>query len=65
MTTMFSRIGNYFVTAYAELQKVVWPSRRDLVSHTIIICVSVVLTMAILGVIDLGLTTLLRDVVLK
>lgn len=62
---MANRIRNYFVTAVAELSKVIWPSRRDVINHTLIIAVSVLVTVILLGFIDYGLTLLLKNVILN
>ncbi len=37
----------------AELKKVTWPSRKDLVSYTVAVIVFVVLISAVVGVLDL------------
>ncbi len=65
MSKVFTSIRDYFVTAYLELQKVVWPSRNEVIRHTIIIAVSVVLASALLGLMDYGLTSLLRIIIVK
>lgn len=55
--------ASYLATAYAELLKVVWPSRRDVFRHTFIIAVSVTLAIAVLGLLDYGLTALLKVII--
>ncbi len=50
------RIISYFQEAYGELKKVVWPKRQDVVNHTIIVMASIIVVMAILALIDFGLT---------
>lgn len=60
---MFVRLRNYFQTAYAELQKVIWPSRRDVVNHTMVIVLSVIGAIIFLGVIDYLLTLFLKNVI--
>lgn len=54
---------NYLVTAYTELGKVIWPTRPEVIRHTWIIVLSVVISMVILGLVDYGLTSLLQKVV--
>lgn len=51
---------NYFATAASELRKVVWPTRREVVNHTVVIVVTAVVCIIILGFLDYGLTSLLR-----
>lgn len=62
---MVQRIRTYFVSATAELSKVIWPSRREVVNHTLIIAVAVVVTIIFLGLVDYGLTILLKNVILN
>lgn len=62
---MVQRIRTYFVSAAAELSKVIWPSRREVVNHTLIIAVAVVVTIIFLGLVDYGLTILLKNVILN
>lgn len=46
------RIVQFFTESYAELKKVVWPSREDVRSSTRIVLISVVLFALVLGVVD-------------
>lgn len=46
------RILQFFSESYAELKKVVWPSREDVASSTRVVIVSVVLFALVLGVVD-------------
>ncbi len=62
---VFRFIGSYFGTAYQELRKVVWPSRAEVIRHTFIIVVSVSVTVVSLGLVDYGLTTLLRRIIIS
>ncbi|PIP21932.1 MAG: preprotein translocase subunit SecE [Candidatus Nealsonbacteria bacterium CG23_combo_of_CG06-09_8_20_14_all_40_13] len=54
--TIFSQIKDYFVQAYLELRKVSWPSRQEIFSHTIMVLVSIVITMLVILMVDLGLS---------
>ena len=54
--TIFSQIKDYFVQAYLELRKVSWPSRQQIFSHTIMVLVSIVITMLVILMVDLGLS---------
>lgn len=62
---MFTAIRNYFVTAATELQKVIWPTRREVVNHTFVIAASVLIAIILIGLIDYGLTLGLKEVILS
>ena len=47
------KIIQFFKECYAELRKVVWPSRDDVVSSVGVVIVSTVIIAAVLGLIDL------------
>lgn len=46
------KIVQFFAESYAELKKVVWPSRSEVASSTRVVIISVVLFAAVLGVVD-------------
>lgn len=46
------RIIQFFKDSYAELKKVVWPSRDEVASSTKVVLVSVALFAAVLGLLD-------------
>ncbi len=46
----------------AELKKVTWPTRQELITYTIIVCVFVVVIAAVVGVFDLGFTAIYKAV---
>jgi len=57
---MIARLVDYFKNSIAELKLVVWPGRRDLVNHTLLV-IGISLGVAFfLGIIDYGLTKLLE-----
>jgi len=53
---MIKQFTNYFVGVYTEIKKSTWPSRRELINYTVIVVISSVLAVALLTIIDLGLT---------
>ena len=57
---MFSKIQNFFTGSYEELKKVIWPSRKEVTSHTIIVIVSIAVSMLIVAAIDYGLFYLVQ-----
>ena len=46
------RIIQFFKDSYAELKKVVWPSRDEVSSSTKVVLVSVAMFAAVLGILD-------------
>lgn len=56
----FSSTVSFFAGAWSELKKVRWPTRKELVSYTIVVLVTVAFVTLYFYVIDLGLTGLLE-----
>jgi len=46
------KIVQFIKESYAELRKVIWPSREDVVSSVKVVIVSTVIIAAILGLVD-------------
>jgi preprotein translocase subunit SecE len=46
------KIVQFFKDSYAELRKVVWPSKEDVIASTKVVLVSTVVMAAVLGFID-------------
>jgi preprotein translocase subunit SecE len=46
------KIVQFFKDSYAELKKVVWPSREDVIASTKVVLVSTLVMAGILGFID-------------
>lgn len=59
------KIVNFFKEVYGELQKVVWPSRRQTIRYTTTVIVFSVVVAAILGAADYGLLKLFEKIVVK
>ena len=57
---MIQKIKTFFIGSYEELKKVVWPSRKEVISHTIIVIISTAVSMAIIAAIDFGLFNLVQ-----
>jgi preprotein translocase subunit SecE len=51
------KIIKFFKDSYAELKKVQWPSRDEVVSSTKVVLVSVAIFAAVLGLVDFLLLT--------
>lgn len=52
-----NKIIQFFKDSYAELRKVVWPNREDVVASTKVVVVSTVIVAAALGLVDLLLVS--------
>jgi preprotein translocase subunit SecE len=46
------KILQFFKNSFAELKKVVWPSRSEVVSSTKVVIVSTLIFAAVLGLVD-------------
>jgi len=58
-------ILNYFSASWAEIRKVTWPTRPQLVKLTIVVIVFATVLSLTLGAIDFGFSTLLKMIVTK
>ena len=56
MKKQTSSIKSYFQGVISELKKVTWPTRADVVNHTLIVIVSVIISIGVVTVIDFGLS---------
>jgi preprotein translocase subunit SecE len=52
-----NKIIQFLKDSYAELRKVVWPSREDVVASTKVVIVSTVIMALVLGLVDLILVS--------
>ena len=57
---MITKIKNFFIGSYLEFKKVVWPSRKEVTAHTLIVVISTLIAMAIIAAIDFGLFSLVQ-----
>jgi preprotein translocase subunit SecE len=55
-----SKVGRFFRESKAELKKVVWPSRDDVVSSVKVVIISTILIAGVLGLLDWGFTEAFR-----
>ena len=51
---MFGRIGRFFREVVAELRKVIWPTRKELLTYTAVVVVFVAVIMTIVAGLDFG-----------
>jgi preprotein translocase subunit SecE len=52
----------FVAEAWQELKKVTWPGRRETISTTIVVIILVILISGYLGLVDMGLSALLKRV---
>ncbi len=51
---LFGRIGGFFREIVSELRKVIWPTRRELLTYTAVVIGFVTIMTAIVAVLDFG-----------
>ena len=57
---MFQKILQFLQEVQLELKKVVWPTRKDTFASTSVVLIIVIIIAFFLGLIDLGLTRIIR-----
>jgi len=60
---MFAKIIQYIKDSRDELKKVVWPTRKQLINHTLIVIGVSLVVAAFLGIIDFGLTKVVQIII--
>jgi preprotein translocase subunit SecE len=55
-------IWTYLQQVIAELRKVIWPNRKQMVSYTAVVLVFLAFMVALIGLVDLGLAKLVMQV---
>ena len=55
-----AKVIQFFKESRAELKKVVWPTKDDVISSIKVVIISTILVAVILGLLDLGFTELFR-----
>ena len=56
------RLGTFYRQIIAELRKVVWPKRTDLVTYTTVVIFFVVVMIALVSLLDLGFAKVVEHV---
>ena len=56
------RIGRFIREVISEMRKVLWPSRRELVTYTIVVIIFVVVMVAMVAGLDVGFAKLVLRV---
>jgi preprotein translocase subunit SecE len=55
-------VWTYLAQVVAEMRKVIWPNRKQMVSYTSVVLVFLVFMVALIGVVDVGWAALMRGV---
>ncbi len=55
-----AKVIQFFKESRAELKKVVWPTKDDVISSIKVVIISTIIVALILGLLDLGFTSLFR-----
>ncbi len=55
-----AKVIQFFKESRAELKKVVWPTKDDVISSIKVVIISTIIVALILGLLDLGFTMLFR-----
>jgi len=56
----FGSTFSFFSDSWMELKKVKWPSRKELISYTIVVLVTVIFVTVYFALLDLGISEVLR-----
>ncbi|GIH12248.1 hypothetical protein Raf01_04200 [Rugosimonospora africana] len=51
---IFGRIGRFIREIVAELRKVIWPTRKELLTYATVVVVFVAIMLTVVGLLDLG-----------
>jgi preprotein translocase subunit SecE len=54
----FVFVWNYLKQVVAELRKVIWPNRKQMVNYTAVVLLFLIFMVALIGLVDLGLARL-------
>ncbi|WP_038112835.1 preprotein translocase subunit SecE [Tuberibacillus calidus] len=60
MSGILKKSNQFFRNVVVELKRVKWPTRKELISYTITVLVTVAFLVAFFAAIDLGISALLR-----
>jgi preprotein translocase subunit SecE len=56
---VFGRLGRFVREVVAELQKVIWPTRKELLTYTTVVVVFVAIMMTFVSLLDVGFAKLM------
>lgn len=52
----FTRIRNYFSDVRSEMRRVTWPSKKELVNYSVVVCVSLIVVGVVIAALDFVIT---------
>lgn len=55
-----AKVVQFFKESRAELKKVVWPTKEDVISSIKVVIISTIVVAIVLGLLDLGFSELFR-----
>ena len=55
-----AKVTQFFKESRAELKKVVWPTKEDVLSSIKVVIISTIIVAVVLGLLDLGFSELFR-----
>ena len=55
-----AKVVQFFKESKAELKKVVWPTKEDVLSSVKVVIISTIIVALVLGLLDLGFSALFR-----
>ena len=58
----FAFVWNYLKQVVAELRKVIWPNRKQMINYTAVVLVFLAFMVALIGLVDMGLLKLVTIV---
>lgn len=61
--SFFGKLGRYFRDVKAEMKKVTWPSRKEVMSSTLIVVVSVIIFAVVIGLFDAAVVGVLKSII--
>lgn len=56
LKNIFNKISNFIKESIAELKKVIWPTKKDLKSSTIVVITTIIIASIFIGLIDIFFT---------
>ncbi|MGQ9695751.1 MAG: preprotein translocase subunit SecE [Thermodesulfobacteriota bacterium] len=57
---LIQKISQFFREVRVEMKKVTWPSRKETLASTSVVLITVILMAFFLGIVDLGLSRLIK-----
>jgi preprotein translocase subunit SecE len=62
LSRLFGRLGLYYRQVVAELRKVIWPTRKELITYTAVVMVFVTIMISYVSALDFGFSKLILKI---